>query len=676
MSWYFQPLSGDDATVVGAGGVSSGEAVGSPGIRAKVLAVGAIVSMAAFGVPIVHNFPPHLCGGIASGEAFGSATVISRPVIGSAGAIASIGAVGSPSIGGVVSSTGGIVSGEASGSGGIVGVIVPAGIASAGVVGSPAAAGSVVTAGGIASAQGVGSHLVRFVPGTISAAGVISSGEAIGGLALRGTISGAGGISTAEAVGSLAQNGSVIGAGGINRNERGFNTGLEAWDSATKPTDWGSLSAGSCSVNRDSSPRGGIYCARLDIGDSLYAYIHISPLAGSMTNTGFHRVAGWYKTEAGKTAGIAIQVTGQSIYWSSGGQWVNGFSLLPLPEAVSWTRFMFVFREHPSYDRVTVSFGAGLGFGGSYNFSARYDDITISEELVGVPALYNKTILGAGGIPGVEVVAQPGISGVIAGAGGVGSAEAIGGQSMLGTIAPSGVPTGAAIGSGMVSGTIAAGSVASGEAFGDQAVAEVLPDVLRSSGISTAEAVGSHRIVGVISQAGAIGSGEIVGSPSVNGIIGPPGIGSGEALGTPAAVGPIVPGGIVSSGVVGTPSLLASVSGVGGIGSEEAVATPSVNGTIFPSGVSGAGAVGVPVVVEPGAIYPAGIPSGEEFGEDELVDHFHLGESCYSWSERCDGPIGDKASAIGPKGEALGEKARISGSRCGRVGEKPKRCPD
>ena len=108
------------------------------------------------------------------------------------------------------------------------------------------------------------------------------------------------------------------------------------------------------------------------------------------------------------------------------------------------------------------------------------------------------------------------------------------------------------------------------------------------------------------------------------------------------------------------------------------VGVPSVNGAISPSGVPGTGAVGVPIVVEPGVVYPGGIPSGEAFGVVELVDHYHLGEPCYSWSDRdrCDDPTGEKWSKLGPKGEVLGEKARVAGSKCGRVGEKPKRCPD
>lgn len=174
-----------DHPVDGAGGIATGQAIGSASIGATVAAAG-----------------------IATGQAIGA------PSIGAgvtAAGIVSAAALGSPTIGAGINVTGsGIASGEAIGAPSIGGGIVAAGIPTGEAMGAPTLAAGIGGAGGTASGEAVGAPSIG---GGIVAAG-IASGEAAGSPALAAGIGGAGGVASGEAVGAPVVAGDgVFGAG-------------------------------------------------------------------------------------------------------------------------------------------------------------------------------------------------------------------------------------------------------------------------------------------------------------------------------------------------------------------------------------------------------------------------------------------------------------------------------
>ena len=168
-------------------GIASAEAFGTATLTPGAVTVspGGIVSAEAFGTPTLTASILVSPGGIASAEAFGTPTLTPGSVTVSPGGIASAEAFGTPTVtpGVVVVTSPGIVSGEAFGtptlSAGAV-IVGPTGIASAEALGTPTLTPGTVTVGatGIPSAEAFGTPTIVGA-GTVSPTG-IPSGEAFG----------------------------------------------------------------------------------------------------------------------------------------------------------------------------------------------------------------------------------------------------------------------------------------------------------------------------------------------------------------------------------------------------------------------------------------------------------------------------------------------------------------
>jgi len=194
------------------GGIDSGEAVGTPSIVGKILAVGAIASAMAFGSPSIST--PKLCGAIPSGEQFGLPSVqIGAPSIRDAGNIASGEAVGGPALRGIISPMG-IPSGEIVPIHWVYEINYCGNIPTEESFGSPVivakAPSQIRDAGNIASGEAVGGPALT---GRITTS-VIASGYASGNARLLGHIQGISGIPSIAAVGTPAVVG-VLRPGGI-----------------------------------------------------------------------------------------------------------------------------------------------------------------------------------------------------------------------------------------------------------------------------------------------------------------------------------------------------------------------------------------------------------------------------------------------------------------------------
>jgi hypothetical protein len=198
--------------VSGAGGIATGEALGSPAIILAISGVGGIASSEAIGALTVSQAVSITgVGGIAGEEAMGQPAIKANSI--GVGGIAGEEAMGQPAIRIAVSMSG-IPGAEAFGNPAIAFRVSLAGIPTGEAFGSPAISENITGVGSIAGGEAFGQPTITEIL-SIAGVGGIASQEAIGQSTIVGDLSGIGGIASAEAMGQTAINVTISGLGEI-----------------------------------------------------------------------------------------------------------------------------------------------------------------------------------------------------------------------------------------------------------------------------------------------------------------------------------------------------------------------------------------------------------------------------------------------------------------------------
>ena len=551
--------------------------------------------------------------GIASGEAFGSATIARGAVSVAPSAIASAEAFGSHSIqvgavtvtvtgiasaeavgshtvqrGAVTVAVTGIASGEAFGVAQLNLVLLPSGITSAEVVGSHTIQKGAVTVSpsGVASAEAFGSHSIQVGAVTVTVTG-IASAEAVGSHTVqRGAVTvSPSAIASGEAFGSA-----VVQVGGVTLLVTAIAS-AEAFGSHT-------VQRGAVSVLPSAIASAEAFGS---------AVVQSGTLTLLVTAIASAEAFGSATIQPGAVAVIPSGVASAEAF---GAPQINLTILLAGIASAEAFGSHAVQRGAVSVTPSAIASAEAFG-------SAVVQSGTLTLLV---------TAIGSGEAFGSATI-QPGA--VAVSPSGVASAEAFGAPRINLTILLAGIASAEAFGShtlqrGAVS--VLPSAIASAEAFGNAIVSSGVLFILPSA-IASGEAFGSHTLQpgGVAVSPSAIGSAESFGVAKLNLAIAVSGVASGEAFGS-AIVQPgvvlVSPSGIASAEALGTAivSVGALVLSPTGIGSQEAFGTLLLQLYVTPSGIASAEAMGTPsVTFPPTIIQPSGIASAEAFGVAVIV---------------------------------------------------------
>lgn len=163
-------------------------------------------------------------------------------------------------------------------------------------------------------------------------------------------------------------------ATGTSLPEAILDGGFEVWTSPTVLTNWLCYPLGTSTINRESgSVHSGVYSMRLDI-DAGNDYAVVAQNV-TMTPSGAYVFSIWYKTAAGKTAGVRIRDSGLHVRLKSDGSWIADDSGgIVLPTATTWTQFTFAFTAHASYSSYSIFCGHNTVYGSTAASSSIYMD--------------------------------------------------------------------------------------------------------------------------------------------------------------------------------------------------------------------------------------------------------------------------------------------------------------
>jgi hypothetical protein len=180
-----------------------------------------------------------------------------------------------------------------------------------------------------------------------------------------------------------------------------------------------------------------------------------------------------------------------------------------------------------------------------------------------------------------------------------------------GSIAPSGIATGAAFGTASVKATAAPTGIASAAAIGTQSIkASVSP-----TGIATAQALGTASVKAALSPSG-LGSAAAFGTDSIGARVAPTGIATTVAIGTASIGARVVATGIATAATFGAPAVGARLSPAGVAGAA-AVGSQAVLARVAPVGIASGEALGSPIVSQV-TVISVGIPSVAAFGSPSV----------------------------------------------------------
>jgi hypothetical protein len=152
--------------------------------------------------------------------------------------------------------------------------------------------------------------------------------------------------------------------------------GCEEWTSATSPDQWSKTETGTSTINRETtSVHGGGYCIRIDV-DSSNSYVRASQIH-RLLPSGKTRLTVWYKTDAGKTAGLIVLSVGQVVWLQSDGSWAaSGEIILPSTNGI-WTKYTLDFVAHPDYTNYVIYAGCGVYGSDATSSSIYFDDLSM-----------------------------------------------------------------------------------------------------------------------------------------------------------------------------------------------------------------------------------------------------------------------------------------------------------
>lgn len=517
--------------------------------------------------------------GIASAEAFGTATITTGNV-------------------NVVPS--GVASAEAFGTATIALQLLPTGIASAEAFGT-AQLNLQIRATGIATAEAFGTATLARGNVTVQATG-IATAEAFGtaklNLQIRAT-----GIASAEAFGSA-----TLVTGNVNVVATGIAT-AEAFGTPTVVAgNVTFLPSGIASAEAFGAPQVNLQIRATGIA-SAEAF-------GTLQVNQQVRATGIATAEAFGTA-IVTSTLGDQFIATTGIASAEAFGTAKL-----------------NLNVVATGIATGEAFG-AHTLTATYRFYPVAiatAEAFGSASVVpgNVTVL-VNGIASAEAFGSATVVNtlLVADVGNIASAEAFGSATLTTgnvNVQPSGIASAEAFGGLQINLTIsAAGDIASAEVFGSpNFVLNVHP-----TGIASQEAFGTPSIAvgnvniivnGIASQE-AFGTHEVINTPTVN----PPSIASAEAIGnpivTPGNVN-IQPSGIASAEAFGNDTIVTSIIiSMTGIPSAEAFGAAVLDypWTIVPGGIASAEAFGTTAVFQGNIVRPTGIPSAEAFGTASIL---------------------------------------------------------
>jgi len=155
--------------------------------------------------------------------------------------------------------------------------------------------------------------------------------------------------------------------------ERLTNGNMESWSSATNLDSWTESTAGTSTVNKETTdPHSGTYCTRIDVDASNSE----ASITQAVTTSYFrHVLSFWYKTDATKTAKLKIFDTGSHVWMDANGTFSAVDTSIVLPATTAWKNVRISISPGDY-----TSFNVTLASGSATSGSVWFDDASVLQE--------------------------------------------------------------------------------------------------------------------------------------------------------------------------------------------------------------------------------------------------------------------------------------------------------
>ena len=146
--------------------------------------------------------------------------------------------------------------------------------------------------------------------------------------------------------------------------------GIENWDDANTPSNWGKSENGTSTVNREAvDVHAGTYSARLDV-DASNSYVDIRQDITLVAETDYV-IRLYYKNSAGsKTAGVTLHDTANNVYLKSDGTFQGSSTSISLANQTDWTKYELDFTTPATYTDYRLHFRTADAASSSIYFDA------------------------------------------------------------------------------------------------------------------------------------------------------------------------------------------------------------------------------------------------------------------------------------------------------------------